>query len=107
MGRCAVCEGIGEELLPDLDKIVLNSNLSISEGLFEHNKTLDYYGNSGSQYMAVLKEIGTQHDFSLETPFIALSEQQKELFLREQEKRYGKRIGIIKRKQIKEFSLYR
>src|SRR5690554_5398982 len=82
LGRCAVCEGIGEELLPDLDKIVLNSNLSISEGLFEHNKTLDYYGNSGSQYMAFLKEIGTQHDFSLETPFIALSEQQKELIFK-------------------------
>ena len=82
LGRCAVCEGIGEELLPDLDKIVLNSNLSISEGLFEHNKTLDYYGNAGSQYMAVLKEIGTQHDFSLETPFIALSEQQKELIFK-------------------------
>src|SRR5690554_4753252 len=59
LGRCAVCEGIGEELLPDHDKIVLNSNLSISDGLFEHNKTLDYYGNAGSQYMAVLKEIGT------------------------------------------------
>jgi excinuclease UvrABC ATPase subunit len=79
LGRCAVCEGIGEELLPDVSKIVLDQKLSISEGLFEHNKALDYYGQYGSQYMAILKEVGKQYGFGLETPYSAFTDQQKDI----------------------------
>ncbi|RYM34567.1 ATP-binding cassette domain-containing protein [Brumimicrobium glaciale] len=82
LGRCPVCEGVGEELLPDVDKVVLNQALSISEGLFEHNKVLDYYGQRGSQYMAILKEVGTQYGFTLETPFTALNDDQKEIIFK-------------------------
>ena len=78
LGKCAICDGIGEELLPDLAKIVLDEEKSISEGLFEHNKSLAYYGQAGSQYMAIVKEIGRKHGFSLKTPFKELTEKQKE-----------------------------
>ncbi|RFC55080.1 ATP-binding cassette domain-containing protein [Brumimicrobium aurantiacum] len=81
LGRCPVCEGVGEELLPDLNKIVLNEKLSITTGLFEHNKALDYYGNSGSQYMAILKEVGKENGLSLETKFADLTEKQVDLIL--------------------------
>ncbi|WP_375581502.1 ATP-binding cassette domain-containing protein [Marivirga tractuosa] len=79
LGKCAVCDGYGEELLPDLAKIVMDENKSIFNGLFEHNKALAYYGQAGSQYMAILKEVGQENGFSLETPFNELTDQQKNI----------------------------
>ncbi|SHG58097.1 excinuclease ABC, A subunit [Salegentibacter echinorum] len=79
LGKCAICEGYGEELLPGLDKIILDKNQSILSGLFTHNKALAYYGQPDSQYMAVVEELGKTYGFSLKTPFKELSEQQKEV----------------------------
>lgn len=79
LGKCAVCDGMGQELLPDLDKIVLDQNKSIGTGLFEHNKSLAYYGHASSQYMAIVKEVGAQYNFNLETPFNELSHEQKDI----------------------------
>ncbi|MGB8376199.1 MAG: excinuclease ABC subunit A, partial [Salegentibacter sp.] len=79
LGKCAVCDGLGQELLPDLEKIVLNEKKSIADGLFEHNKALAYYGQAGSQFMAIVKEIGAKRGFSLETPFKELKDKQKEI----------------------------
>ncbi|GAA4324843.1 hypothetical protein GCM10023115_41410 [Pontixanthobacter gangjinensis] len=79
LGKCAVCDGYGEELLPDVSKIVLDPKKSITEGLFEHNKSLAYYGQPGSQYMAILKEVGKENGFSLDTSFNELGENQKEI----------------------------
>ena len=81
LGKCVVCEGYGEALVPDLDKIVIDPRQSITTGLFEHNKALAYYGQPGGQHMAILKEVGAEYDFSLETPFEQLSNQQKEVLL--------------------------
>ncbi|MGA9324736.1 MAG: ATP-binding cassette domain-containing protein [Salegentibacter sp.] len=79
LGKCAVCDGLGQELLPDLEKIVLNEKKSIADGLFEHNKALAYYGQAGSQFMAIVKEIGAKRGFSLETPFKELTDEQKNI----------------------------
>ncbi|CAL66908.1 ATP-binding cassette domain-containing protein [Christiangramia forsetii] len=79
LGKCAICDGIGEELLPDLDKIVLDEGKSIADGLFEHNKALGYYGHAGSQYMAIVEELGATYGFSLKTPFKKLTNNQKEI----------------------------
>ncbi|SDR71331.1 ATP-binding cassette domain-containing protein [Gramella sp. MAR_2010_147] len=79
LGKCAICDGIGEELLPDLNKIVVDESKSISEGLFKHNKALAYYGHAGSQYMAVVKELSKNHGFSLETAFDELTAKQKDI----------------------------
>lgn len=79
LGKCTVCDGYGEELLPELDKIVLDSDKSIATGLFEHNKALAYYGQAGSQYMAILKEVGQENGFSLETPFKEFTNQQRDI----------------------------
>lgn len=81
LGRCAICEGIGEELRPDLIKIVLDEDKSIANGLFGHNKSLAYYGHADSQYMAIVKELGATYGFNLETPFDALTDQQKKVLL--------------------------
>jgi excinuclease UvrABC ATPase subunit len=79
LGRCLVCEGIGEALLPDLDKIVLDPDKSIADGLLEHNKAIKYYGQPDGQHMAILKKVGAEYGFTLETPFKELSQQQKDI----------------------------
>lgn len=79
LGKCAICDGIGQELLPDTSKIVLNDEKSIAAGLFEHNKSLSYYGHAGSQYMAIVKKVGATYGFSLETPFKEMTDQQKDI----------------------------
>ncbi|MEX1192969.1 MAG: excinuclease ABC subunit A, partial [Brumimicrobium sp.] len=79
LGKCVVCEGIGEALLPDLGKIVIDPEKSIADGLLEHNKAIAYYGQPGGQHMAILKKVGEQYGFSLETPFRELTKQQKEI----------------------------
>ncbi|PTX43495.1 excinuclease ABC A subunit [Christiangramia gaetbulicola] len=81
LGKCAICDGYGEELLPDMDKIVKDVNKSIADGLFEHNKALAYYGQPGSQYMAIVKELGKTYGFSLETPFKDLNVEQRNILL--------------------------
>ncbi|WP_224490207.1 ATP-binding cassette domain-containing protein [Robertkochia flava] len=81
LGKCMLCDGTGQEFLPDLQKIVLDETQSISEGLFEHNKALAYYGHRGSQYMAIAGETGKKYGFTLKTPFQALTQQQKDILL--------------------------
>ncbi|WP_072317840.1 excinuclease ABC subunit UvrA [Sinomicrobium oceani] len=79
LGKCGVCDGMGQELLPDLSKIVWDENLSIADGLFEHNKALYYYGQAGGQYMAIVSEIGKVYGFSLHTPFKVWTPEQRRI----------------------------
>lgn len=81
LGKCAVCEGLGQELLLDLNKLVLDENKSITGGLFAHNKAVGYYGDPAGKHMAVVKKVGKEYGFTLETPFKELSESQKEILL--------------------------
>lgn len=90
LGKCGVCDGLGQELLPDIDKVVPDDKLSIADGLFEHNKALAYYGQPGSQYMAIVKELGKTYGFGLETAFKELTAQQKEILF------YGTGVTIWK-----------
>ncbi|WP_026915815.1 excinuclease ABC subunit A [Christiangramia portivictoriae] len=77
LGKCQICEGLGEELLPDITKLAPDTSLSVSEGVFEHNKALSYYGQRDSQYMAILEEVGKEYGFDLSTAFEEFSEEQK------------------------------
>ncbi|ADF52874.1 ATP-binding cassette domain-containing protein [Zunongwangia profunda] len=79
LGKCSVCDGVGEEMLPDISKIVLDEERSIADGLFEHNKALSYYGQAGGQYMAIVSEIGKAYGFNLNTPFKQWNKEQKDL----------------------------
>jgi excinuclease UvrABC ATPase subunit len=81
LGRCKVCEGLGQELLPDLNKLVLDEDKSIATGLFDHNKAIGYYGDPAGQHMAILKSVGAAYGFDLKTPFKALTVQQKNVLL--------------------------
>ena len=79
LGKCVVCDGLGEEQLPDPQKVVIDAKKSIAEGVFTHNKALAYYGQPDSQYMAVLKEVGKANGFDLQTSFEDLTPAQQEI----------------------------
>lgn len=79
LGKCAICDGLGRELLPDLDKMVLDTGKSITDGLFEHNKALAYYGQADGKHMAILKKAAAEYGFDLETPFRELTDKQKQV----------------------------
>jgi excinuclease UvrABC ATPase subunit len=81
LGKCPTCDGIGQVKRPDLSKIVLDAAKSINQGLFEHNKKLAYYGHPGSQYTAILEEIGKEHGFNLDSPWEELTEANREIIL--------------------------
>jgi excinuclease ABC subunit A len=81
LGKCTVCEGLGQELLPDLNKLVLNPDKSISSGLFAHNKAIGYYGDPAGKHMAILNRVGVENGFTLETPFKEFTSKQKEILL--------------------------
>ncbi|MCC8360192.1 ATP-binding cassette domain-containing protein [Salinimicrobium sediminilitoris] len=98
LGKCAVCDGMGQEFLPDPDKIVLDQNKSITDGLFEHNKALAYYGHSGSQFMAIVRELGKTYGFDLETRFKELTEGQREILFYGTGERVWKAQWVFKTK---------
>lgn len=98
LGKCVVCEGIGQELLPDLDKIVLDPNKSVANGLFEHNKAIAYYGQPDGQHMTILKKVGEEYGFSLETPFSELSKKQKDILLHGADDKEWKATWVFKTK---------
>ncbi|AWW29339.1 excinuclease ABC subunit A [Echinicola strongylocentroti] len=87
LGKCVVCDGVGQELLPDLNKIVLDENQCIADGLFEHHKSLAYYGQASGQYMAILEVVGKEYGFDLTTPFKELTAVQKEVVFKGVEER--------------------
>ncbi|MDT0295401.1 ATP-binding cassette domain-containing protein [Mesonia ostreae] len=98
LGKCAVCEGLGQELLPDLNKLVLDENKSIASGLFAHNKAVGYYGDPAGKHMAVLQKVAGEYGFTLKTPFKELSDLQKEILLQGTGEKVWKTTWLYKTK---------
>lgn len=89
LGQCPVCEGLGEELVRDEEKVIPDPTKSIADGLLMHNKALAYYGDPEGKHMAILKEVAKLKHFDLQTPYDQLSPAQKEiLFYGTGEKRW-------------------
>ena len=98
LGKCIICDGIGEELVPDIDKIIVDPQKSINDGLFLHNKALAYYGEPGGQYMSILEQVGKQYGFSMDTPFENMSEQQQSIILHGAANKEWKATWVFKTK---------
>lgn len=68
-GACPNCNGLGTEPIVDIDKIIPNKKLSISQGAIE---TLGKYRRSLN--FVLIEAVGKIYDFSLDDPFSTLSE---------------------------------
>ena len=69
-GACPHCNGLGEEAVFDLKKIIPDSSLSLREGAVE---PLGKYRNN--MLFAILEMLGRRHDFTLDDPVESISEE--------------------------------
>ncbi|MDE6778449.1 MAG: excinuclease ABC subunit UvrA, partial [Alistipes sp.] len=67
-GACPHCNGLGEEAVFDMEKIIPDMSLSLGEGAIE---PLGKYRNN--MLFAVLEVLGRRHDFTLEDPVSTIS----------------------------------
>ncbi|MCK4957114.1 MAG: ATP-binding cassette domain-containing protein, partial [Candidatus Cloacimonetes bacterium] len=81
-GACGKCNGIGEKLLPDIDKIITNPSKSLLDGAMDGTKTGKFYGDIYGQYVAIIKAVGDAHniDFSLSWNDLSSAEKRIAMF---------------------------
>ncbi|PLX11470.1 MAG: hypothetical protein C0594_03630 [Marinilabiliales bacterium] len=79
LGACKHCDGLGEVILCDPDKLVTNPELSLLDGALKGTKTGLFYGDVYGQYVATLKEFGKSHNINYSVPYCQLSEEAKNL----------------------------
>ena len=68
-GACPHCNGLGEEAVFDMEKIIPNPNLSIADGAVE---PLGKFRNN--MLFAMLEVLGRRHDFKLTDPVASVSD---------------------------------
>lgn len=74
-GACPACDGLGAKSHFDLEKIIVNRDLSLDAG------AIHGWNNRNGYYYAQLTAVAEQFDFSLKTPFKNLSPEQQDLVL--------------------------
>ena len=74
-GACNVCDGLGVEARFDLAKVVQHPNLSLSAG------ALRSWNRANLYYYQQLQSLARYYGFSLETPFVDLSKQIRDMIL--------------------------
>ncbi len=68
-GACPHCNGLGEEAVFDMEKLIPNPRLSLNEGAIEP------LGKGRSNLLfAILEQLGRRYDFTLDDPVESLSE---------------------------------
>ncbi len=73
-GACPVCQGFGKVIDYDIDLIVPNPNLSISEGAIAPWRSVKY-----SKYLRDLVRVAKNKNIPLDMPFIKLSQEKVDL----------------------------
>ncbi|MFH1643161.1 MAG: excinuclease ABC subunit UvrA [Patescibacteria group bacterium] len=80
-GACPVCQGLGEKLEIDPDRVLQNKNLSISEGaVFPWAHASHRVGRQG-YYWSLLFNLSKVHNFSLDEPIKNLDKKLIEIIL--------------------------
>lgn len=100
LGACEACEGFGKIIGLDLDKVIPNKKLSLAEGAIHPFNT----PSNQDLYEALMSE-GQQQGIRLDTPFEALSVQEK-MFVLEGSKRYPGVHGFFKWLESKKYKMH-
>ncbi len=77
-GACPQCTGLGYRLEVDPDLVIINKNLSLSEGAiapWSHGR------HSTGWYMSLIESVANSHGFSAKTPVKELTEEQLNVIL--------------------------
>ncbi|HEY7834005.1 MAG TPA: excinuclease ABC subunit UvrA, partial [Ktedonobacterales bacterium] len=78
-GACPECTGLGTKLEVDGDLIVTNPDLSLSEGAI---LPWSRFASTSTWYTSLLTAVARHFNFSLETPWKALSDAARDIILR-------------------------
>lgn len=74
-GACQDCDGLGNRSYFDINKVITNDKLSLSQGV------LRGWSRRHGFYFAQLESLSKRFNFSINTPFNELTEEQKKLVL--------------------------
>jgi excinuclease ABC subunit A len=100
-GACATCDGIGEKLLFDPQLVVPNEALSLKKGAVvpwaKSNPPSPYY-------MQVLASLAKEYGFSLDTPWEALREEDRDIILHGTR---GARVPLTFKDGRKEYTVHK
>ncbi len=77
-GACGGCRGLGTITTCDPDKLVSAPQLSLLAGALDGHKTGRFYGEPDGQYIATLRQVGTEHDLDFSAPWQDLSDAQRQ-----------------------------
>ena len=86
-GACPACDGLGNKEEIDIDLIMPDKNLSISQGVFVGwfqpitNRTGRWQKTAANYYYKMLKKAALAHNFSLNTSFLKLKKEHQEILL--------------------------
>ncbi|WP_449301290.1 ATP-binding cassette domain-containing protein [Pseudofulvibacter geojedonensis] len=81
LGACPDCQGMGVQRTCNPDSILVNPSLSILNGAISTNKAIGYYANINGQFIATLKEVAKQQGWNINTPWVALDDEIKQIIL--------------------------
>ena len=75
LGACSACDGLGVKHLFDQDKVIVNTELSLTDGAIRgwDKRSLYYY--------SMLKSLAKHYEFDIATPFQDLPEKYKQIIL--------------------------
>ncbi len=73
-GACETCSGLGELVTVAEELVVPNESISINEGAI-----VPWFGKTTNYYQDLLEALAKSFDFSLNTPFVKLSEKIKKI----------------------------
>jgi excinuclease ABC subunit A len=75
-GACEECDGLGTEVFYDPDLVVPNKALSVNEGAIA-----PWANSNNKMYQQTLLALAKHFDFSLDTPFMDLTEEQQNILI--------------------------
>jgi len=68
-GACPVCDGLGEKVVCDEEKLITHPGRAIFGGAMDDTKTGKFYGDPDGQYMATLKTVGEAYGIDYANPW--------------------------------------
>ncbi|MDR1871833.1 MAG: excinuclease ABC subunit UvrA [Deltaproteobacteria bacterium] len=75
-GACPTCDGLGQEIYFDPDRVIPRPDLTLAEGA-----VAPWESNFSLYYQNLLAGVAAQYGFSMDTPFESLKESHRELIL--------------------------
>lgn len=79
LGACPECDGLGNQTVCDVQKLITDPQRSLLAGAMDGTKTGRFYGDPDGQHVAVLQAVGEKHGVDFSIPWDLLAPKGKSL----------------------------